>query len=77
MKKQILTSLPELSIQDLEEIKASVIAEIANRQIAAAPICFAATIIPGNTRAVAKAWAKRLTGLDLTKTNGYALLGDF
>ncbi len=77
MKEKFINQIPSFNLDDLSDIRDAINQEIKSRKSQNIAVCFWAKINPGNARAGAKAWAKKIDGLDTSKPNGYGLLGDF
>lgn len=61
----------------LHELISMVQDVLARRHTTNIPVAYNFSLGAGNRRAGAKAWVKRITGVDPTKGNGYGILGDF
>lgn len=69
--------LTNYGIKELEELKVKITEEI-NRQTSSAEIvAYWLSLVSGNTRAGAKSWVKKVSGIQPSKGNGYGILGDF
>ena len=75
-----MLNLKEMSLEELTALAAEVKKEIAARGPQSPELVLYTHSCKGAAKhhlGKYKHWAKRLTGVDATKTNGYAFLGDF
>ena len=74
-------NLQSATTDELNALLTAILAELKSRETAAAPapknVLISLTLDGGNSRAGAKSWAKRITGVDPSKGNGYGIEGDF
>lgn len=74
-----MLNLKEMSLEELEALKKAILEEIASRQKTTELVLYTHSCKNSARYHLSKYkhWAKLVTGVDTTKTNGFAFQGDF